>query len=186
MLSAQRGFTLLETLIAMALGSTLLLGAARLFPALQRAVLHQYTYVAQQEALWQMVFTVGKHLQRAGYCRGSCQGEAVKLMHNGSCVILQWDANGNGRWDSTPGSQNERTGYRLRNGSLETQKGAEQCDGRGWERMSDPTQLTVQHFSVIRQNRKSRGPLFFIRLGAVVKQGRRFAEVNYTVSGENL
>lgn len=186
MLSVQRGFSLLETLIAMALSSVLLLGTSRLFPALQGEVLRQYSYVAQQEALWQMVFTVGKHLQRAGYCRGQCKGEAVKLMNNGSCVVFQWDANGNGRWDSTPSSQNEQTGYRLRNGSLETQKGVDRCEGSGWERMSDPTQLTVQHFSVIRQNRKSRRPLYHIRLTANVKQGGRYAEVSYTVSGENL
>ncbi|WP_312741746.1 prepilin peptidase-dependent protein [Cedecea neteri] len=186
MLSAQRGFTLLETLIAMALSSALLLGTSRLFPALQGEVLRQYSYVAQQEALWQMAFTVGKNLQRAGYCRGQCLGEAVRLMNNGSCVVLQWDANGNGRWDSAPGSQNEQTGYRLRNGSLETQKSVEDCEGTGWERMSDPTQLVVQHFSVIRQNRKTGRPLFRISLAAYLNQGGRPVELSYTVSGENL
>ena len=107
-------------------------------------------------------------------------------MNNGSCVVLQWDANGNGRWDSAPGSQNEQTGYRLRNGSLETQKSVEDCEGTGWERMSDPTQLVVQHFSVIRQNRKTGRPLFRISLAAYLNQGGRPVELSYTVSGENL
>ncbi|NWC61734.1 prepilin peptidase-dependent protein [Cedecea sp. P7760] len=186
MLSAQKGFTLLEMLIAMALSSVLLLGTSRLFPALQLEVLRQYGYVAQQEALWQMAFAIGKNLQRAGYCRGQCQGEGVKLTNQGGCVVVQWDANHNGRWDTAKDSQNEQTGYRLRNGNLETQKGVEHCEGSGWERMSDPAQSTVQHFSVTRQNRKTGRPLFLIKLASSLKQGGRAAEVNYVVSGENL
>lgn len=101
-------------------------------------------------------------------------------------MVVQWDANNNGRWDTATGSQSEQTGYRLRNGSLETQKGVENCEGSGWERMSDPTQSTVQHFSVIRQNRKNDRPLFLIKLVSGLKQGGRLAEVRYMVSGENL
>ena len=44
---AARGFSLIETLIAMAIGAVLLLGAARFLPALQRQVLRQ----TQQQAL---------------------------------------------------------------------------------------------------------------------------------------
>lgn len=186
MLSAQRGFTLLEMLIAMALSSVLLLGTSRLFPALQLAVMRQGSDVSQREALWQMAFAVGKNLQRAGYCRGQCRGEGVKIMNQGSCVVVQWDANNNGRWDTPADSQSEQTGYRLRHGSLETQKGVENCEGSGWERMSDPSQSTVQHFSVIRQNRKTGRPLFFIELVSSVKQGGHSVEVRYVVRGENL
>ncbi|HEY3985316.1 prepilin peptidase-dependent protein [Cedecea sp.] len=186
MLNPQSGFTLLETLIAMALSSAVLLGTSRLFPALQRDIMREHTFVAQQEAMWQMAFGIGKNLQRAGYCRGQCRGEGIKLMNQGSCVLVQWDANGNGRWDAPAGSQSEQIGYRLRDGGLETQKGVENCEGNGWEKMSDPARLVVQHFSVTRQNRKTARPLFIIRLASRLTQGGRPVEVSYAVSGENL
>ena len=186
MLSTQRGFTLLETLIAMALSSVVLLGASRLFPALQMEIMREYQYVAQQEAMWQLAFGVGKNLRRAGYCRGVCQGEGLRILNGGSCVLVQWDANGNGKWDASPEGQSELTGYRLRNGSLETQKGAKSCEGNGWEKMSDPELMSLQHFSITRQNRKEAKPLLSLRLAASLGNRSRISEINYIVSGENL
>lgn len=186
MLSAQRGFTLLETLIAMALSSVVLLGASRLFPVLQMEIMREYQYVAKQEAMWQLAFSVGKNLRRAGYCRGACQGEGLRILNGGSCVLVQWDANGNGKWDVSPEGQSELTGYRLRNESLETQKGAKSCEGNGWEKMSDPELMSLQHFSVTRQNRKEAKPLLSLRLAASLGNRSRISEINYIVSGENL
>ena len=71
-----RGFSLLEVLIAMAISSVLLLGASRFLPALQLGVLQQMRQQALEEDLWQPLFTVAKHIQRAGYCAGdTCHGE---------------------------------------------------------------------------------------------------------------
>ncbi len=64
-----RGFSLAEALIAMAIGSLLLMGACRFLPALQRHILRQGEQLALENELWQRVHAVGKHLQRAGYCR---------------------------------------------------------------------------------------------------------------------
>ena len=63
---AARGFSLIETLIAMAIGSVLLLGAARFLPALQRPILRQTQQQALENELWQRVYALAKHLQRAG------------------------------------------------------------------------------------------------------------------------
>ena len=68
------GFSLLEVLIAMAISSVLLLGAARFLPALQRESLTSTRKLALEDEIWLRVFTVAKHLQRAGYCHGSCTG----------------------------------------------------------------------------------------------------------------
>ena len=65
-----RGFSLLEVLIAMAISSILLLGASRFLPALQFGIMQQMRQQALEDDLWQQLFTVAKHLQRAGYCRG--------------------------------------------------------------------------------------------------------------------
>lgn len=64
----QRGFSLTEVLIAMAIGSILLLSSARFLPGLQRAVLMQAQQQELEEAIWQRATAIGKQLQRAGYC----------------------------------------------------------------------------------------------------------------------
>ena len=67
-------FQLLEVLIAMAISSVLLLSSARFLPALQREILRNTRQLALEDEIWQRVYTVAKHLQRAGYCRGNCVG----------------------------------------------------------------------------------------------------------------
>ncbi|WP_148676441.1 prepilin-type N-terminal cleavage/methylation domain-containing protein, partial [Klebsiella oxytoca] len=49
----RRGFSLPETLIAMAISSVLLLGSARFLPALQWAALRQTRQQALENELWQ-------------------------------------------------------------------------------------------------------------------------------------
>lgn len=60
----EQGFSLLEVLIAMAISSVLLLGAARFLPALQRESLTNTRKLALEDEIWLRVFTVAKHLQR--------------------------------------------------------------------------------------------------------------------------
>lgn len=130
---SRRGFSLAEALIAMAIGSLLLMGACRFLPALQRHILRQGEQLALENELWQRVHAVGKHLQRAGYCRGACGGAGLELAAGGECLIVRWDANSNGRWETSPAAAAESTGFRLRDGALETLRGpatAAAADGR--------------------------------------------------------
>ncbi len=127
---SRRGFSLAEALIAMAIGSLLLMGACRFLPALQRHILRQGEQLALENELWQRVHAVGKHLQRAGYCRGACGGAGLELAAGGECLIVRWDANSNGRWETSPAAA-ESTGFRLRDGALETLRGASDCRGGG-------------------------------------------------------
>lgn len=75
----ERGFSLLEMLIAMAISSILLLSSARFLPALQREILRNTRQLVLEDEIWQRVYTVAKHLQRAGYCRGNCVGEGLVI-----------------------------------------------------------------------------------------------------------
>lgn len=59
----EQGFSLLEVLIAMAISSVLLLGAARFLPALQRESLTSTRKLALEDEIWLRVFTVAKHLR---------------------------------------------------------------------------------------------------------------------------
>lgn len=101
---AARGFSLIETLIAMAIGAVLLLGAARFLPALQRQVLRQTQQQALENELWQRVYALAKHLQRAGYCAGQCHGQALVIASGGQCVIAAGMATATafGNWRRRP------------------------------------------------------------------------------------
>lgn len=182
----QQGFTLLETLIAMALSSLVLLGAGRLFPLLQRAVLQQYHKELVQESLWQLAFSLGKQLQRAGYCHGNCSGQGLISNKGGECVLLQWDSNSNGRWEPSSHAEAEQAGFRLNGTDLETLRGATGCEGGGWEKLSDPATLVIQQFTVTRLARHAMPPLLIIDLAAASKNGQNRVSLRHTVVGYNL
>lgn len=182
----QQGFSLTEVLIATAIGSILLLSASRFLPGLQQAALLQSRQRELEEEIWQRLFAVGKQLQRAGYCAGSCQGQGLVIARQGSCVIIQWDANSNGIWD-TSASESDSTGFRLESGALETLRGALSCEGKGWEKLTDPGRITVQQFVVSKTEQAGFAPELTIELVAVNKsaQGTSF-QARYGVTGYNL
>ncbi|EPE7163489.1 prepilin peptidase-dependent protein [Cronobacter sakazakii] len=183
----EKGFSLLEVLIAFGISSVLLTGAARLLPALQLGILRQAQQTLLQEELWQLAFTVGKQIQRAGYCYGGCDSRALQLNSDGSCLLVQWDANSNGRFESAPSADAEQTGYRLRDGSLETLRGATSCEGKGWEKMTNPAMVRIDKFQVQEKRRPGYPALFTVALRATMLRyhGEPVA-VEHSVSGFNL
>jgi len=184
---AQRGFSLIETLIAMAIGSLLLLGASRFLPGLQRAVLQQSRQQALEDELWQRVYTVAKHLQRAGYCRGQCVGNPLIIERSGACVLIKWDANSNGIWDVSSAATSDVIGFRLQNGALETLRGASSCEDNHWDKMTDPQTLRVTRFEISRYSRAGFVPELTITLAAEsISRPRRMATAVYSVAGYNL
>ena len=182
----QRGFSLTEVLIATAISSLLLISASRFLPGLQRAVLLQSGQRELEEEVWQHLFALGKQLQRAGYCAGNCQGQALAIGRQGSCIIVRWDANSNGRWDSSA-SENDSTGFRLESGALETLRGATSCEGKGWEKLTDPDRLAIAYFVVRKVEHAGFAPELKIELAARRKgdKGEPWQAL-YTVTGYNL
>lgn len=166
MLKNQRGFSLTEVLIAMAIGSILLLSTARFLPGLQRATLQQAQHQELEEEVWLRATAIGKQLQRAGYCAGVCQGPALTIGREGHCVIVQWDANSNGRWENSPSTEAEQTGFRLEAGALETQRGATSCEGKGWEKLTEPERVSVTGFLVSKIEHTGFAPELSIELAA--------------------
>lgn len=184
---SERGFSLLEVLIAMAIGSVLLLGASRFLPALQRDILHYTRQLALEDEVWQRLYTVAKHMQRAGYCAGKCIGEAMSIAREGSCVIVQWDANNNGLWDRSPLKEAEQTGFRLNDKTLETLRGATSCDGKGWDKMTDPDTIQIAAFSLERLDISGFAPVLTLRLRGVSPGAPQTAvDAVYSVTGYNL
>ncbi|STM16800.1 prepilin peptidase-dependent protein B [Escherichia coli] len=129
-----------------------LLGAARFLPALQRDSLTSTRKLALEDEIWLRVFTVAKHLQRAGYCHGSCTGEGLEIVGQGDCVIVQWDANSNGIWDREPVKESDQIGFRPKEHVLETLRGATSCEDKGWDKVTNPDAIIVDTFQVTRQD----------------------------------
>ncbi|HHA1920206.1 TPA: prepilin peptidase-dependent protein [Enterobacter ludwigii] len=182
----QQGFSLMEVLIATAISSLLLISASRFLPGLQRAVLQQSGQRELEEEVWQRLFSLGKQLQRAGYCAGNCAGQGLTIGRQGRCVIVRWDANSNGNWDSSS-SENDSTGFRLESGALETLHGATSCEGKGWEKLTDPNRLLIQHFVVSQVEHVGFAPQLNIEMTAL-RQGEQGVpcQAFYGVTGYNL
>ncbi|HDW8361328.1 TPA: prepilin peptidase-dependent protein [Escherichia coli] len=183
----EQGFSLLEVLIAMAISSVLLLGAARFLPALQRESLTSTRNLALEDEIWLRVFTVAKHLQRAGYCHGICTGEGLEIVGQGDCVIVQWDANSNGIWDREPVKESDQIGFRLKEHVLETLRGATSCEGKGWDKVTNPDAIIIDTFQVVRQDVSGFSPVLTVNMRAASKsEPQTVVNASYSVTGFNL
>lgn len=186
MLASERGFSLLEVLIATAISSILLMGAARYLPALQRGVLEQTRAQMVEDDVWQRTLVIARHLQRAGYCASRvCAGEAIRL--SPGCALIRWDTRQMNTGAEKAIDNADVTGFRLREGALETLRGATSCDGKGWERMTEPGRLRVDAFSVSRQDLTGFAPVFTVVLmGRSGARGSSPVQASFSVTAYNL
>lgn len=183
---AARGFSLLEMLIALAISSVLLLASARFLPALQRTVLQQDQQQMLEEELWQRAYIVARHLQRAGYCGADrCAGRA--LHQEPGCVLIRWDTGLASGQEERPMNSSDVTGFRLREGALETLRGAANCAGKGWERMTEPDFIQLQAFDVMRQQLPGFAPSLTVTLsGRLQANAGAAARASVNVTAYNL
>ncbi|WP_244212732.1 prepilin peptidase-dependent protein [Rahnella woolbedingensis] len=168
---ASRGFTLPEIMIAMSIGSMLMLSAAQIYPLMRQRSQSLGRHYQLDQLLHQTVFTIAKDLRRAGFCNGSCEGKPVITGHaegepEGSCVIILYDLNRNGRWEKPGAADSEYFGYRLRQGGIEIQRGAADCGSSGWEKLLDPSEVSVMKFSVKESSAEASGGLYSLQLEA--------------------
>ncbi len=124
---SRRGFSLAEALIAMAIGSLLLMGPAAFCLPLQRHILRQGEQLALEGSrLWQRVHAVGKHLQRAPGTAGDRAAEpGVELAAGGECV--RWDARTAGDGASSSGGRQPPA-----DGAGDPARRPGDCRGGGW------------------------------------------------------
>jgi prepilin peptidase dependent protein B len=141
------GFSLLETLLAMALGCVLMLAIAQVFPLLRQRTQILSAHYQLDQLLRENVLLLSKELQRAGGCFGRCQGRGLVFGHRSgeaanSCMIVAYDLNFNGVWEAS-GAAAEYFAYRLRQGILETRRGRGDCQGHDWQALIDPSEVQV-------------------------------------------
>lgn len=178
-----RGFSLVEMLVVILISSLLLLSAARLLPALQRAVLQQSLIMQVQQELWRLAFILGKQLQRAGYCVDDCGRQAVMISADRRCVIIWWQDSTGGRTNT---ASNGLVGYRWRGSSVEIGQDIRHCEGGSWEKITDPRQLKITDFQLQIQPRSGLPPLIHIALQARAIGSGKTLHLQHTVVGFNL
>ncbi|MGD9425793.1 prepilin peptidase-dependent protein [Pantoea sp. NSTU24] len=171
------GFSLLEMLIAMAISAVVMISVGRFLPRLVAESASVLQRAQLRQELQQIMTTLEKAVRRAGYCHGECGPGALTLREN--CLLLRWDENSNGRWDAAGHTGSDYYGYRLRQQQLETQRGVDECQSAGWERLSDPAFMTLEQFSLRRQGRQ-------IRIVLQGRAGRWLETIESWVEGENL
>lgn len=151
----QAGFSLVETLVAMAIGSILILGTARMLPQMQYHNFRSLMRFQLVEEMQQIMSILEKSVRRAGYCNGTCNGAGLTLLRTAAtCLLVRWDDNSNGRWEEA--GESEQYGFRLREGNLEAQRGVQDCQGGGWEKLNDPSVIVVEDFQIVQQAKQFR------------------------------
>lgn len=163
------GFTLPEMLLALSIGSVIMLAAAQVYPRLRWQSDQLGQRYRLEQALRQLAFVMEKDLRRAGFCNGQCQGNSWFIgQFNGeqpqSCVIVSYDLNRNGVWEGNGSNNPESFGYRLRQGAIETQRGISDCQGNGWSRLTDAAEIRISDLSIALQQMPASG-LFTLQLG---------------------
>ena len=186
-IAGQRGFTLPEILLAMGIGSVVMLAAAGSYPALyqQGQRLRQLFWL--DHALHQAADSVEKDLRRAGFCAGeACGRRAVQVSSapgTGGCLVLAYDLNRNGRWEPA-GPEAETFGYRLVAGALETQRGVTHCNGTGWERLLDPAEVIITGFTLTDAH-EAAGTVLQLTLSGQSRQGAVRRQITRLLTGAN-
>lgn len=181
----QRGTLLAEVLVALLLGSMVMLAGARLLVHLRAGhVAHERRLQLEDEAT-RVLARLEKDLRRAGFCASGCDipppsigefpGEAMA-----SCLIVYYDLNADGRLDVTD-SGGESFGYRLRGGALETQRAVRDCRATQWEKITDERYVTVTRFHAGNLN-----GVYRLQLGLRSHDGGDAIEAVRLAAAENL
>lgn len=181
-----RGFTLPEAMLAMGIGSMLILGAMQFLPMLRQRTQQLSQHYQLDQLLRQTAHTLQKDFKRAGFCAGSCNGKSLVVAQangeaNNSCIIVAYDLNRNGRWEAAGHSESEYFGYRLRDGKLESQRGVDNCNSSGWESMFDPKEVNLGQFELSLTRAASGSALLAMKIKANWKKRPNVSSELHTV-----
>ncbi|XNM81707.1 prepilin peptidase-dependent protein [Escherichia coli] len=142
-----------------------------MLPALQRESLTSTRKLALEDEIWLRVFTVAKHLQRAGYCHGSCTGEGLEIVGRVT-VSLCSGMRTVTVLESQTGKESTRLDF-LKEHVLETLRGATSCEGKGWDKVTNPDAIIIDTFPVVRQDVSGFSPVLTVNMRAAVSLNRK-------------
>lgn len=184
-----RGFTLPEVMLAMAVSSVTMLAVAQLLPLLRAQTQDSASLLRLEQVLRQTLFGIEKDIRRAGFCAGRCQGTALTLETDASkqvsCLSVAYDVNRNGRFETAEQSEPEFFSYRLRAGALEVQTGGPRCQGNRWEKLLDPSEVTITRFDITQETSGVQPHYRLLLAGYWTTRPRQRQQVESLVAGRN-
>ncbi len=188
-INEQCGFSLLEMVIALLIGSILLLSITTFYPHLVKYAINSYRQFRLEQVLYQATHSLEKDLSRAGFMLPIGEEGVIMSTYDSIpfCIIIYYSYTRNHYWQLTT-SNRDRFAYRLKNGQLAHKRGSSDCTSHDWERLIDPTEINITEFSVIKHNNPlSKAVYFTIRLAA---HWQGFPAIHHqlirTVIGENM
>ncbi len=140
----QQGFTLLELLISSAIGLALMVGVTTALGGnlgASREALHD---TRLGHAVSDALGIMRQELRRSGYSRAG--GNAFReLVIDADCVLFHYDADHDGILDATGALDDERFGFRLRNGAVEAGLAVQDdgCIEGVWEEITDGNHVSL-------------------------------------------
>lgn len=159
------GFSLIELIIAMAIGAAVLLIATSSVLTLAHSLNALHQRMVLESELRLLTQTLSLQLTRAGYIAYSNLDEnssASQLSSNqlppalevdrhpshapNSCVLFAYDKNHDGEISAS--SPSELLGFRLHDKALEYRVAGKSCSQSGWHDLSDKKKIEVSAFSV--------------------------------------
>lgn len=177
-----RGYTLTSLLVSMSIGISLLGAGAAFALNLSKQQLAVSQTLELQNHVKRLGLLISTELRRAGYdgmagarfISGTARDSspfhpAFKLGVSdghgpGSCVLFHYDKNHNGIIEAQPHS--ELLGFRLNNGAIEARVDGRDCSQSGWQDLTDPTYLKVEHFQISSVAASDAGALLSVRIEA--------------------
>lgn len=161
-----KGFTLLELLIAMAVGMVIIAGTLTAFFVMIKQNRGLLEVSRLDRDLNNTMNIIATDIQRAGYWGSATTSNSNPYMVTGStditvtggnCILFTYDVNGDGTLPAVgTGSDDERYGYRLTNGAIQFRpSGASfSCAAAAnvWTNLTDPNVMTITAFNVVLTN----------------------------------
>lgn len=182
----QPGFSLVELMISIAVGLLVLAGVTTMFAHNVKASGDTLKMARLNQELQAVMSLMTRDLKRAGYwgnassaigtgtpntnpftldTPGNYSGEPAN-----SCITFRYDMDGDGNVDLGPtdgsagppktNDADERLGFRLRSGAVETRGRGTDCAGGWWEDITDTvtTEITGLNFALAARNADIDGP----------------------------
>lgn len=188
MLRPARGFTLVELLVALALGVSLLAVLLHLFVTLSETNARLLRRQQLHAALQDLMALMARDLRRAGFTTLAAPGTpfAGPLTRGPHCILYRYDMDGDGRLDP-----DERAGFKLEDGALLAKRSDRDCGttpcagcatGRWW-RLNDPERVRITGLRFQETSRMLPGNGGRLRGVEIILQGtlRRFPQERQTL-----
>lgn len=152
----EKGFSLLESLVAMLVGCLVCIAAMNTIPVLFKQLFQAFFQYQLDREVRQVLINIEKDFRRIGHCSQSlskprCEGKAITisakfLSHQmNSCIIFAYDQDLSGSWvvGQEKTLHSDFFGFRLNNNKLESNRNVTSCDGTRWQSLFDPSIVKV-------------------------------------------